>query len=118
MSRLVTLPVGQRSAKRINDPKVFRSEEAGELRAQPCRACKERAGRELHHLVPRSQRGDDVIENLVGICTECHDKLHRGLQSVRIYLAIGETLRVREIAYVLEKKGAGWLEQRYGVVTG
>lgn len=31
-----------------------------------------------HHVVPRSQRGSDGPENIIGLCKECHEKVHKG----------------------------------------
>ena len=31
----------------------------------------------LHHAVPRSQNGMNTIENLAGLCADCHDKVHK-----------------------------------------
>ena len=117
MSRLVTLPVGPRVAKRVNDPKVYKTPAADELRGRPCACCVERPGVTLHHVVPRSQRGDDVIENLVGLCVACHDALHHAMETRSLYLRIGRNLTPANIAYVLEKKNGHWLEQRYGVTA-
>lgn len=30
-----------------------------------------------HHIVPRSRRGSDTIDNIAGLCKECHDKVHK-----------------------------------------
>lgn len=56
-----------------------------EAKQGPCRICRrvESNGSvhsriELHHLVRRSQGGDDVAENIVPLCGECHTKLHAG----------------------------------------
>ena len=32
----------------------------------------------FHHLVPRSRKGSDLPENLVGLCGSCHEKVHTG----------------------------------------
>lgn len=37
-----------------------------------------------HHVRLRSDRGSDTQENLVGVCKECHEKLHKGLVSLDI----------------------------------
>jgi len=33
----------------------------------------------LHHIISRGAGGDDSEENCMGICQECHDKIHRGI---------------------------------------
>jgi len=37
-----------------------------------CRVCKRKRGGSLHHLIPRDFHGDDVEENLVPLCLDCH----------------------------------------------
>jgi len=32
----------------------------------------------IHHIIPKSDRGSDKISNLIGLCTECHKKAHNG----------------------------------------
>lgn len=45
-----------------------------------CRGCDEsvlRRPRHHHHIVFRSQCGEDTLENLVLLCADCHDAVHR-----------------------------------------
>jgi len=56
-----------------------------EAKQGPCRICRrvESNGSlhttiELHHLIRRSQGGDDVADNIVPLCGACHRKLHDG----------------------------------------
>lgn len=82
-----------------------------------CRVCEARRADNLHHVIPRSGRGSDVIENLLPVCgsgtTGCH-----GLIEGRSEWARG---RVREAIladpamtdYVVERKGWGWLDKAY-----
>ena len=35
-------------------------------------------GIDIHHLKFRSQGGQDVIENLMALCRECHFEVHNG----------------------------------------
>jgi hypothetical protein len=53
--------------------------EWGALRAsfsgQVCVSCTSGGQLELHHILPRSQSGDDLAINLVVICRSCHTKL-------------------------------------------
>jgi len=37
-----------------------------------------RQGVDIHHLKFRSQGGQDVIENLMALCRECHFEVHNG----------------------------------------
>lgn len=40
-----------------------------------CEVCKDVAV-DIHHIVYRSQGGQDDIENLMALCRKCHDKAH------------------------------------------
>jgi 5-methylcytosine-specific restriction endonuclease McrA len=51
-----------------------------------CEFCNERMGKEIHHLNPQKDADDDGFigsmhknhkANLVSICEECHDRLHK-----------------------------------------
>lgn len=107
-----------RPDKRIVDRKVFASDAAAELRQRPCAGCGVRPGSQLHHVVSRGGRGDDVIENLIGLCDSyCHDAVHHAPSSGALLLEIGRRLTPANVAYAVGKKGAGWLATRYGVVA-
>jgi 5-methylcytosine-specific restriction endonuclease McrA len=41
-----------------------------------CQSCGSRLGLEVHHITPRSKLGDDVEENLITLCWECHRRIH------------------------------------------
>lgn len=49
----------------------------------PCECCGGTAV-DIHHIIPRSRFGNktkdkqDAIENLIGLCRQCHDKAHDG----------------------------------------
>lgn len=99
--------------------------EAGRAKAgagAECRLCGVRAHLERHHLVPRSQRGDDVDENIVPLCgphhagglsmlVGCH-RLVTENDPDALALLRGR-LFPEEEAYVAHKMGWGWLERRY-----
>lgn len=40
-----------------------------------CVSCSVGGDVELHHILPRSQGGDDLVLNLVAICRTCHTRL-------------------------------------------
>lgn len=74
-----------------------------------------------HHIVPRSQGGDDVLANFAPLCTfprlddpnarSCHDKITQNdAPTLRAFRA---TLDDAQVAYVEERKGAPWLDDRY-----
>lgn len=41
-----------------------------------CQSCGSRLGLEVHHITPRSKLGEDVEENLITLCWECHRRIH------------------------------------------
>jgi len=43
-----------------------------------CRSCRSRNNLHAHHLQFRSQQGADTLDNLVVLCNQCHEALHRG----------------------------------------
>ena len=42
-----------------------------------CLLCGKGPVEHKHHMVPRSLGGSDTIDNLAGLCTACHDKVHQ-----------------------------------------
>jgi len=56
------------------------------VRDRTCRICGQRESREVHHIRPRHLKGHNHPRNLIGICLECHDEVHRridrGIQDV------------------------------------
>lgn len=100
-----------------------------------CRACglkgtASRDGGVLNrgHLVSRSQRGDDVDENIVPLCgsgtTGCHGALTdgnlcsapsllAGCKAVTVASMLLLNLTDEERRYCAEKKDPGWLRRRY-----
>jgi 5-methylcytosine-specific restriction endonuclease McrA len=68
---------------------------------------------ELHHIIPRSQGGDDVADNLLPLCS-----WHHGMVTLRDegYLQnLAAALTDAEYAYVIGKLGEGALERLFGV---
>lgn len=43
-----------------------------------CRHCSVRSGLHIHHIIFRSAQGPDEVWNLVTVCNQCHDAIHRG----------------------------------------
>ncbi len=41
-----------------------------------CQWCGRRNQLQVHHLIPRSQQGDDVEANLITLCSRCHYAAH------------------------------------------
>jgi 5-methylcytosine-specific restriction endonuclease McrA len=42
-----------------------------------CQECSSMRNLQVHHMQFRSQLGDDVIDNLITLCVDCHRKAHR-----------------------------------------
>ena len=42
-----------------------------------CRNCGMRSGLSCHHVVYRSHQGEDTTNNLLVLCSQCHDAVHR-----------------------------------------
>lgn len=51
-----------------------------------CRICNEKPSKEVHHIRPRHLNGKDHPRNLIGLCLDCHDEIHKqidyGIQNV------------------------------------
>lgn len=62
-------------AKRIVDKAVYAEFHA---RFLDCLSCGHMPSfrSEAHHILPRSQGGDDVLANLVPLCRQCHQAYH------------------------------------------
>ncbi len=43
-----------------------------------CQYCGRRDELQIHHLVRRSQQGEDCEQNLIVLCSRCHRLLHAG----------------------------------------
>jgi 5-methylcytosine-specific restriction endonuclease McrA len=43
-----------------------------------CRSCGMRGNLHCHHVVYRSHQGEDTAENLLTLCNQCHEAVHRG----------------------------------------
>jgi hypothetical protein len=42
-----------------------------------CRACRLRQNLHVHHIIFRSHQGPDATFNLITVCNECHEAIHR-----------------------------------------
>lgn len=88
---------------------VIRSAKLG-----PCRVCGTTYPPvELHHLVPRSQSGDDVPDNLVPLCSSDH---HLVTERRRLELELlAKALTDSEYTYCVMKLGENAMERLFGV---
>ena len=51
------------------------------IRDEYCMICHHRPSKEVHHIRPRHLKGKDHPRNLIGLCLECHDEVHRRIDS-------------------------------------
>jgi 5-methylcytosine-specific restriction endonuclease McrA len=90
-------------------------------REKACRMCGHKRGsatvrrRALtrHHLIPRSQGGDDVDANLVPICESCHAFVHSQPPGGSASVALRAVLDPAEQAYCIWKVGEARFDARY-----
>lgn len=56
------------------------------IRDKDCMICGLKPSQEVHHIRPRHLKGHDHPRNLIGLCLDCHDEVHRkidkGIQTV------------------------------------
>ncbi len=87
---------------------------------QTCWVCKQARATNTHHIYPRSQGGDDFIENFAPLCgsgtTGCHGLIEARDPSARA--ALGAALTHENCAYLVRKLGsqdaaAAWIERHY-----
>lgn len=79
-----------------------------------CELCFKRASESAHHVVSKGQGGDDVGENLAMLCgsgtTLCHGEVETSREA---RARLRPRLRPETISYVLQRKGAEWLDRKY-----
>ena len=103
--------------KRIKNPKVAKALHAN---LGPCVLCGD-AAQSLHHVLPRSQGGDDVEANYVALdgsgTTGCHGLLEN--QDLQARMDLGAYLRMNRpdtLSYIRGKlgdeEGSEWLTRR------
>ena len=46
--------------------------------------CQSRKNLHAHHVQFRSQLGDDIDKNLISVCNDCHELIHRSFIQVEI----------------------------------
>lgn len=82
---------------------------------QPCRLCPQPAV-DPHHIIPKGMGGGqryDVADNIAGLCRACHDLVTDN--DPWACSLLGQRLTSPEREFVIGKKGAFWLEVRYGI---
>ena len=116
----------KRYRRKVASPKQWQAIRAAKCRGQRCRVCLATDGVtskvsgptwiDAHHLIPRDRGGDDVADNIIGLCRNCHggveirEKAHCRLMLTRLTDA--------EYAYAINKAGEGVFERVYGIEYG
>jgi 5-methylcytosine-specific restriction endonuclease McrA len=52
---------------------------------------------DVHHLIPRSKGGKDTIENLMGLCRDCHHEVHFGTKLKNEYLITVHQINIHKM---------------------
>ena len=98
----------RRYKRKVASPKQWQANISA--KQGPCRVCTspEHNGSgfgivQLHHLIPRARGGDDVADNLVPLCSNCHDMVTRRL--VHAVKRLSKSLSEAERAYMVTKLG-------------
>jgi HNH endonuclease len=108
----------RRYRRKVASPKQWAAIRAEKLEGCACSVCGDYTRpMSLHHLVPRSQGGDDVAENLIPLCGDgtrwCHGAVTR--RDSGALQALASQLSDSEYAYVIGKLGEGAMERLFGV---
>lgn len=78
-----------------------------------CCVCGWRYWNELHHVVPRSQGGDDLAVNLIEVCRECHGRIENRDSKERAQVREVVYRRPATHGYVVQRKSQEWLDRNY-----
>ena len=54
-----------------------RDEAVAEQQKHKCLLCGEADIEQFHHIVPKSRGGSESIDNIAGLCTSCHEQVHK-----------------------------------------
>ena len=71
--------IGRKSPRLRLDAKSYRQlhRQILERDGWRCQSCGSMQHLQVHHVTFRSQSGDDVERNLITLCAECHENVHR-----------------------------------------
>jgi 5-methylcytosine-specific restriction endonuclease McrA len=72
-----------------------------------CRSCGMRSGLHCHHVVFRSQGGEDTKENLCTLCSSCHDGVHKDVKDGQY----GLTIRINNVGDFVFIRRPDWKPQ-------
>lgn len=105
----------RRYRRKVAGPKQRQALRAEKLNGRECRMTvfTGTPATELHHLVPRSQGGDDEADNLIPVCSSCHRNITNNNRYALQRLAT--LLTDAEYAYIIGKLGEGGPERLFGV---
>ncbi len=110
----------RRYRRKVASPKQWQAIQFAKVDGKSCRACPDpfevgwiRGPLQLHHVVPRDLGGDDVPDNLVPLCPQCHDGVTRRIQlyAEPMLASLSDT----EYAYAVDKLGESVWERVYGI---
>lgn len=104
----------RRYRRKVAGPKQWAAIREAKCYTGYCRICSHPVLTcEAHHLVPRSRGGDDVSDNIVGLCRDCHRNVTEN--SVKHLVVLAALLTDAEYAYIIGKLGEAGLERLFGV---
>ena len=84
------------------------------FRGSRCWVCKWRAFTELHHILSRAQRGDDVVINIAPLCSEDHRRITDNEPAA--LAALRSNLNPANLSYLQDRLGdrwEAWLDRKY-----
>ena len=87
-------------------PKKKRRSYGGLKKQGYCHICGAAGWTEWHHIIYRSQGGDESPENLIEVCPKCHGAIHRGEISREALDTVGRLIE-RSKGYGERACGAG-----------
>lgn len=106
----------KRYRRRVASPKQWAAIRAEKIERAPCRVCGivfvNVPGMDAHHLIPRDQFGDDVADNIVPLCRDCHTSIER-LHPKAAIVALLASLSDAEYAYAVDRAGEDFAERIY-----
>ena len=105
----------KRYRRKVASPKQWQRIYEEKVMCKGCRVCFKLIGTPIdpHHLIPRDYFGDDVPNNIIGLCRDCHRGVElREPAHCRLMLT---RLSDAEYAYAVGKAGEGFAERIYGV---
>ena len=114
----------RRYRRKVASPKQWQAIATAKL--GPCRVCVRPLANgctpayaphrvQFHHLVARIHGGDDLEENIVPVCLECHDYVTR--REPHALHALAASLSESERGYVLRKLGPDGYARLFGVAA-